>query len=407
MAQKSGGRSKQRNQMVSAGLYDAQADELAVGDAKKEVQDNAIEDNTGVVCAPLRENHYLAELKVSSLMRSSQFSDEITSEEVTSYSTTSCENSQEKGRILFDDSKACLSTIAAEYLTDRNDLRLNLYEGSTNKKLEREKGDTRHEGTKLFYQCLKMENLIGKSHFVCRSGLLTKLCKTPFIGGKYDHGMILAVQKIGSTCYMQSFETDGLKRWQESKDEAALRSEYGGKRFEVLVSANSDSSTAYNFDEEYVSVRKIQFGGHSLIIRGEIDGCLPTDQSYVEIKTATDGYDDLHPVQALGWWFQCELVRAENVLCGFRNYESGVVNRIKWFKVEDQIKKPQTQKSRKIGLQCLKDVLDFVKRNVKNDYQPYYMEREKGSKTFRLYQDETPDEKYKFLPKWLYENKQP
>lgn len=304
------------------------------------------------------------------------------------------------GRKLCTDRREKLSTIAELFLRDREDVYLNIFEGFANQDIALDK----NECMVLFLQCLKEENLLGKSDFVCRRGLLTKICETPYIDDDDERsGIIVSIQKVGSTYYMREFETENNREIQRNVSLREKKCAYGGKKFETLVTNRRDGQVdgPQNFNDEYVSVRSAKLGEHSLIIRGEIDGRLPDSRlSYVELKTTTatgrDPKED--PKKARKWWLQSHLIGTEKILCGYRQ-ENGVVDRVKHLQVDDFC----DQDSTKYCFLSLKTFLDFVKKHIVKEYQPYYLHRYPGSKSFTLHED-SQGKKYKFLPMWLLDH---
>lgn len=226
----------------------------------------------------------------------------------------------------------------------------------------------------LFLECPDRENLTSTSDFtpdfVCRRGFLTKICAIPYTyTNQWDRGMTVSIQKVGCTYYMLEVESEN------SMSEELKKMAYGGKNLEELMSTSPAGTQ--NLNDEYVSIRKTKFGAHSLIIRGEIDGCRP-DKEYVEMTTTTTAGKGLGTDKEMKLWLQCYLLGINKILLGYRENETGLVRQIEWIKVENLVKGSLSWEPER----CFRHLKKFLDLKKSEDGLSYSFKRNMGSEDF-------------------------
>ena len=272
--------------------------------------------------------------------------------------------------------------------------------------------DNNNEFISLLLECLAEKGLTGKSDFVCIRNMLTKLCFTPYeIGGRFDYGMIVVVQKISGVYYLREFPTDEYTRHEASIEEREKMMRYWGLKFESYVTAKPGAqvplaafSDRLNLNEEFCSVVQTRVGTHSIILRGEID-CCQANGNYVELKTSKEfdhpGHErSFYRDKLIKWWLQSSILGIKKVLCGFRD-ENGVVKRLEEFSV-DQMPSLIQQKNPSACINFLDTFLGFVKGNVTSDFVPHVFRRRAGESAFYVSLDGIGQ--YKFIPRWFAEH---
>lgn len=271
-----------------------------------------------------------------------------------------------------------------------------------------------NEHLNILLESLVKENLVGRSEFVCWRGLLTKIGSTPYdVGGRFDHGLKVSIQKVGNVFYLCEFPTESALRAKSAEDERQKLMSYWGMKFESYLTAKPNRSPApdepMNFNDEFGSVVESKLGSHRLIFAGEVDCSLPNDEKrYVELKTTRECD---HPGQQrsfrkfklIKWWLQSFLIGIDDILCGFRS-DAGVVHRCEWFKVSaiSQIIKQDKDHCRpSVCFSFIDLFLDFVKEKVIEEWKPYLLSRQPGQSEFKMTIDECGD--HAFMPAWFVE----
>ena len=272
---------------------------------------------------------------------------------------------------------------------------------------ENEIKDFKQELMNTLLQCLDKHDLLNKSEFVCRRGILTKVASTPYTAGKkFDFGLKIVAQKVQGVIYMVSFPMRTAE-----EDDFEKRGAYTGKRFESCVTVAPEPKQS-----KFYVVVSSKLDSHKLITTGEVDCSLPSNpKHYVELKTTAElrvgehkrAEDHPHLIFAkpkfLKWWLQSFLIGIEDILYGVRD-DKDVVRKCEWLKVSEILHFGEMEKAHwnpAICMKFLNEFLTFAKANISESLVPHVFTRPAGAREFQMTIDR--DGEYKFLPRWFVE----
>ena len=274
---------------------------------------------------------------------------------------------------------------------------------------EQTEKDRENEYLGTLLECLTKENLVGKSDFVFRRGYLTDIGSSIIdANSSKDSGLRIVAQRLNGVIYLQEFELvetelAGLQKFQT----------YYGLKFESYVAAQPnkepDHRSPMDFNKEFLSTVMARLGSHSLIFAGEVDACMPGNSAhYVEIKTRKVNLNEhsFRKYKLFKWWLQSFLLGIDDILCGYRDDNEGLITEMSFYHVPDMPKKAKREKhswNPEETMQYLNEFLDKVKAEVTEDLVPYVFTRQPKSLKFDVLKDEEGE--FKFLPLWFTSRK--